>query len=85
MVMTSTAAAFAQSNNPAGDGSVSPTTVPYSANAPAIDRDPTAPGATGDARVIGDNSTMSGDRNATIEQRTGMTPSGNGGGDGGGE
>jgi hypothetical protein len=39
------------------------------------------PGATGGSGVMGDSSTMAGDTNATIEQRIGLTLSGNGGSD----
>lgn len=39
-------------------------------NTPA-DENPTVPGATGQSIVKGDNSTISGDRRGTIEQKTG--------------
>jgi hypothetical protein len=58
-----------------GDSSVDPaltTGSRYSVapNTPA-DENPTVPGATGLDVVKGDNSTISGDRRATIEQKTG--------------
>ena len=40
------------------------------ANTPAFEN-PTVPGATGSTIVIGNNSTISGDRRATVEQKTG--------------
>lgn len=80
----STAAAFAQANSPVGSGRVSPETYATSPSAPAADANPNTPGATGTALVPGDASTIAGDRNATAEERTGLTPAGNGGGDGGG-
>jgi hypothetical protein len=80
VVASSATAAFAQSGSPAGSGMVSPTTIPQSNLAPPGVTNPAVPGATGDARVPGDRSTMAGDSKATIEERTGLTPSGNGGG-----
>jgi hypothetical protein len=66
--------AVAQSS--AGSGSVSPgprnasdTPVAASTTLPADDN-PRVPGATGDAIVKGDHSTIAGDRKATAEQRT---------------
>lgn len=44
------------------------------------DADPNTPGATGDARVIGDKSTVRGDRRGTMEQRTGTGVAAGGGG-----
>ena len=44
------------------------------------DANPNTPGATGDAKVPGDNSTVRGDRRGTIEQRTGTGAAAGGGG-----
>ena len=80
IVMASTASVFAQPHHDAGDGSVSPTTMPNSTRASsAADSNPNVPGATGDSKVPGDKSTVAGDHRATIQQRTGSDMSGGGG------
>jgi hypothetical protein len=52
-------------------GPTSTTMTPGPGATPA-DENPRVPGATGQAIVPGDNSTVAGDRAATIEQRTGV-------------
>jgi hypothetical protein len=68
----------AVAQNTVGNGSLSPE--PRNANDNPVassqtrptDDNPRVPGATGDAIVKGDNSTVAGDRAATAEQRTGV-------------
>jgi hypothetical protein len=62
--------AFAQPNQPVRNGQISPET--SATSGPAADQNPNTPGATGDARVEGDPSTVAGDKRATTEQRTGQ-------------
>jgi hypothetical protein len=81
VLIASAAGAFAQGSHDAGAGSVSPIIPPGStATATPADKNPQVPGATGSAKVPGDASTMSGDRKATIEQRTGTGTAASGGG-----
>ena len=69
---------FAQVNQPVHNSQISPNTSADSGS--AADRNPHAPGATGDTKVPGDPSTVAGNKRATIEQRTGQGASGSGGG-----
>ena len=84
MLASSAVGAFAQSTS--GSGIVAPTPS-NSGGAPmtngtamtgsvAAAANPRAPGATGQAVVPGDNSSIAGDRKATVEQKSGLVSGG---------
>ncbi len=78
VLLAATTGAFAQSNNTAGSGSVSPPP-PYprvDTNAVPRSENPNVPGATGETIVRGDRSTIAGDARATVEQKTGEVSGG---------
>jgi hypothetical protein len=66
-----TMGALAQINTPSSNDGTSSGSVATGSQAVPADQNPNVPGATGDARVIGDPSTIARDRAATADQKSG--------------